>query len=500
MACVSSTSLAVLVNGCPTQFFKPSRGIRQGDPLSPYLFIICMDYLSVLITEAVKSKLWLPISISKHGPGFSHLLFADDIILFSQVDKKSIQSIHNILTLFSNLSGQKISLAKSRIYCSKNTTTSQKRLLSASFNFPITENLGKYLGFPLVSSTLKKQDFNFLIDNIQAKLSSWENRFLSPSGRTTLIKSTLTSIPIHIMQIFRLPAYTTNLIDKLCRNFLWGSTPAKQKLHPIKWATVCLPTQHGGLNIPLAKQRNQALLMSLSWRYHITTPNSLWACMLHSKYGSQTPLPPQFNQPTQFKSASPIWKSLIHGWNLCSQGLQHLLGNGSTTLFWHDCWCTSSPLSTLLFGPFPENETNRMVSSVISSNSWHLEHLPFVLPDHILIRIQSTFLPSHSKPDRLTWKFTPNGKFSTSSAFKALQQVELPISAILLPTSFSFLWKSLPTLPKIKHFLWLALHERLPTRLHLFHKQIIPSPLCENCNMDESILHLFRDCSFVKPF
>lgn len=98
------------------KFFSPSRGIQQGDPLSPYIFILCMDYLSYLITHVVNQKKWKPIHIGKKSPPISHLLFADDILLFSEADYTSIQNINNILVYFARISGQKINSDKSKLF------------------------------------------------------------------------------------------------------------------------------------------------------------------------------------------------------------------------------------------------------------------------------------------------------------------------------------------------------------------------------------------------
>lgn len=193
------------------------RGIRRGDPLSPYLFIICTEYLPLLISDAIQRKRWHPIQISKNGPLISHPFFADDVILFAKTDTTSITTMNKILTLFSNILGQKISLVKSKIYCSFNTPIHLKDQLISSFGINLTSNLGPYLGFPLSSSRLNKTSFNFLIDKVSSKLQAWENSFLSLPGRVTLIKSTLASIPLHIMQMFKLPEYTVKTLDKISR-------------------------------------------------------------------------------------------------------------------------------------------------------------------------------------------------------------------------------------------------------------------------------------------
>lgn len=114
---------------------------------------------------------------------------------------------------------------------------------------------------------MNKTAFNFLIEKLREKnFHAGKNKFLTLAGRTTLIKSTLCSIPIHIMQIFKLPESILQQLDKLSRNFLWGSSDHKRKIHLVKWSTVIKSYPNGGLGIPSAKYRNQALLMSLAGR------------------------------------------------------------------------------------------------------------------------------------------------------------------------------------------------------------------------------------------
>ena len=115
MSCITSVNTSILVNGGALERFEPSRGIRQGDPLSPYIFILCMEYLGHLIEQKCVNGDWVPLKASKDNLGFSHLLFADDIILFSKADERGCEAILDVLGKFCREFGQKISLDKSRI-------------------------------------------------------------------------------------------------------------------------------------------------------------------------------------------------------------------------------------------------------------------------------------------------------------------------------------------------------------------------------------------------
>lgn len=128
MSCVTTTSVSILINGSSTQYFTPSRGIHQGDPLPPYLFIMCMELLSRNISQSVDYLNWQHIRISNKGPLLSHLFFADDIILFSKITTKSSYAIIDVLNNFLECSGQKINFDKSKLFFSKNCSTNDKVL------------------------------------------------------------------------------------------------------------------------------------------------------------------------------------------------------------------------------------------------------------------------------------------------------------------------------------------------------------------------------------
>ena len=140
--------MQILWNGEPTDKFVPSRGIRQGDPLSPYLFVACMERLSQSIDELVGTKQWRPIAACGGGPEISHLLFADDIILFAEANEEQALVIKRCLDTFCEASGQKLSTSKSKIWFSPNTLEHQVDSICSILEMTKTEDFGKYLGVP----------------------------------------------------------------------------------------------------------------------------------------------------------------------------------------------------------------------------------------------------------------------------------------------------------------------------------------------------------------
>lgn len=149
MTCISSCSLNILWNGLPTESFTPSRGIRQGDPLSPYLFVACIERLSQLIEHNLHGGHWTAIPLTRGGTRLSHLMFADDVVLFGEASKAQALTIKTCLQQFYEASGQKVSVQKSRIYFSPNTNEATKAEVCSTLGIECTDDLGRYLGVPV---------------------------------------------------------------------------------------------------------------------------------------------------------------------------------------------------------------------------------------------------------------------------------------------------------------------------------------------------------------
>ncbi|KAK2354861.1 hypothetical protein QL285_092328 [Trifolium repens] len=143
MNCVSSVSFSILVNGQPSHYFKPNRGIRQGDPLSPYLFILCADVFSGMITKAQNQSSINGIAIAQTAPKVSHLFFADDSIIFCRAKKDEPIQLKIIFEEYQRISGQQINMGKSEMTFSPNMQHSIKNEFKEVLPFTITDSIAK---------------------------------------------------------------------------------------------------------------------------------------------------------------------------------------------------------------------------------------------------------------------------------------------------------------------------------------------------------------------
>lgn len=214
MGCVTSTTMSVSWNNSSSPTFSPSRGIRQGDPISPYLFVLCMERLGHLIQSKVDDGSWIPLTLRKDGPKLSHLFFADDLLLFCEVSLDQVEVVKEAMRVFCRGSGHRINLQKSKVLASKRVHFNRAYNLSLRLGIGLTMDLGKYLGVPLLHKRAVKLTFAPIVQKVHNKLASWKGKFVSKAGRVVMIKFVLSAIPLNQMQTLLLPQGTINAIRR----------------------------------------------------------------------------------------------------------------------------------------------------------------------------------------------------------------------------------------------------------------------------------------------
>ena len=177
----------------------------------------------------------------------SHFLFADDTILFCDVSREQILSIGLALTCFQAFTGLKVSVGKSEIVPVgevRNIQSLANILQCRVGSLPMT-----YLGMPLGTLYKTPSIWNPILERMEKKLSGWKRLYLSKGGRLTLLKSTLSSFPTYYLSLFTIPKAVTTRLERIQRNFLWGSSVECFKYPLVAWENVCLPRELGGLEI-----------------------------------------------------------------------------------------------------------------------------------------------------------------------------------------------------------------------------------------------------------
>ena len=284
--CISTARFSILINGCPSGFFASFRGLRQGDPLSSLLFVIVMEGLSRLLDHAVQGGSFSGFTVGNHEGNkvlMTYLLFADDTLLFCDVDPTKIKQLGWVLLWFEAFFGLRINLGKSEMVPVgevPNMVDLAGILGCNQVSLPM-----KYLGLPLGAKFKESTIWNPIIEKMERHLAGWKRLYLSKGGKVTLIKSTLSNLPIYFLSLFPIPSEVAKQLEKLQRDFLWSGLGSEFKYHLVSWSTICEPVCNGGLAIRNLRQCNQALLGKWLWHYGLER-DALWRRVVEAKYGS----------------------------------------------------------------------------------------------------------------------------------------------------------------------------------------------------------------------
>jgi hypothetical protein len=274
MGCITIVSYQVLINGQPSDKLTPERGLRQGDPLSPYIFILCANVLSGLMHEESKKNNLHGIQVARGSPVITHLFFADDSLIFARANTKEAETISNILTNYQLASGQLVSLDKSEVSYSRNVLSREKEIICNKMDVKAVTSHSKYLGLPVIFGRSKNEVFSFVRDRVWKKLKGWKEKFLSRAGKETLIKAVAQAIPSYVMSCYKIPEGCCKDIEALLAQFWWGTDEKKRKIHWISWNKLGRAKNKGGLGFRGFSEFNKALLGKQCWRL-ITNEESL---------------------------------------------------------------------------------------------------------------------------------------------------------------------------------------------------------------------------------
>ena len=398
IAILSSTSSKILVNGHTTERVWHRRGLRQGDPLSPLIFVLAMDVLAALFVRADQDGLFGPL---EHvGVKFRLSLFADDVALLIKPVDSEVRLALGLFELFGDASGMCVNFAKSTatlIRCDAPAVEEVQPLLPCGIvSFPCT-----YLGLPLSPTRISKNHLQPYVDKLVRRLPSWMGSLLAEPGRVILIKAVLTAMSIYLLLALDVPTAVIEQLESICRGFLWcGEESAKGGSCPIAWHQVCLPTRLGGLGIRNLHILNDALRMK--W---------LWLCRADStKPWSGRELSCSKNCRDMFDASVCI-----------------ALGNGQSCLFWTDRWITNQ--SVVMLAPAvlnfvdPKIQNMRTVEQGLNTNAWVHDIVgglsvaalgQFLTLWNTLV--QFTLVDS---ADRFEWRWTSNKVYSARSAYLA---------------------------------------------------------------------------------
>ena len=260
MQCITTVSYSMIINGSVRGCIFPTRGLRQGDPLSPYLFLLCVDGFSSLIKDAARNQLLSGISICRGCSMVTHLFFANDSLLFCKATNQECHKLIEILGLYEVASGQKVNAEKFSVFFSHNTPQ-EKRCEVLNILGPMQDiRHSKYLGLPSIIGRSKTKVFAKMKEKVGRKLAGWKGKLLSIGGKEILIKAVTQMVLTYTMSCFLIPKGLCEEIKGMIRKFWWGQRQEESKIVWVSWEKMCKSKSNGGMGFRNLQDFNLAML------------------------------------------------------------------------------------------------------------------------------------------------------------------------------------------------------------------------------------------------
>jgi hypothetical protein len=326
--------MSVLVNGCPTEEININRGLKQGDPLAPHLFLLVVERLGALMRKAVEVERFKPFRIGSNNVPVSLLQYADDTLCLGEATVENLWLLKAVLRGFELASGLKVNFWKSSIM-GVNVTNDFLDMAFTFLNCRIGSIPFKYLGLPVGANSRLMSTWKPMLEVIRSRLGAWGNKFLSFGGRIVLVNAVLNAIPIYYLSYLMMSVKVWKEVVKIQRKFLWSGLSNRSKISWVKWSNVCKPKSDGGLGVRDLRLTNISLLAK--WRWKLLHPNpELWKDIVIAKYGVHVAGTGQLGEDHIPRLSSSWWRNICllgnnGGW--FESGISKMLGNGINTNF-----------------------------------------------------------------------------------------------------------------------------------------------------------------------
>ncbi|XP_015166827.1 uncharacterized protein [Solanum tuberosum] len=455
---------SIILNGRRYGLFHSTRGLKQGDPLSPALFILGAKVLSRSLNRLHQHPLYHGFYMEMRGPQINHLSFADDIIIFTYGRKDSLKLIMQTLATYERISGQLINKAKSRFLLHPNAFRTTCDRIKRYTGFHQKEAPITYLGCQLFIGKPRLTYFSDLINKIVNRITGWQSKMLSYGGKSTLIKHVLQSMPIHILSAISAPSTRLKQIQSILADFFWGWREDKKKYHWSSWKNLSLPYDEGGIGVRQMSDICQAFQFKHWWIFR--TKQTLWGDFLRAKYC-------QRSNPKWDTGESQAWKLLMRNKHRVEKHIQWKIRNGSSS--------------------FCHRFDNETIADFTTNGQWNVDKLNQFAPQNQLHKILSTQLQlQHTSSDQAVWNLNANGLFTISSAWDIIREKRTKTK------SNSYTWnRNIPF--KCSFLLWRTIRGKIPTYEKLASFGIEPSErYCCHSPGADTIDHIFNSGNLAK--
>ncbi|XP_056848360.1 uncharacterized protein LOC130498784 [Raphanus sativus] len=421
----------------------------------------------------------------------SHLMFADDVMVFFDGSSNSLHGIAECLDDFASWSGLHTNPSKTEIFTAGLDHCETEAIIS--YGFPTGQFPIRYLGLPLMSRKLKISEYSALLSKLTAIFKSWSVKLLSFAGRLQLLKTVIFGTVSFWLSAFILPKGCIKSIESLCSRFLWSGNIEKKGIAKVDWNTVCLPKEEGGLGLRNFTTWNHVLCLKFIWLILSKSP-SLWVDWHQSVHLNEE----SFWTIEASAADSWAWRKLLDLRPLALQFCKLQLGNGLSASFWYDVW---SPLGQLIkhigeAGPRAlRTSRSAKVADVIRGSTWILPHPRSQKEVDLHAYLTTIPLPLPlDEIDIYEWVAgdSPLRVFRSAITWEVLRPKEE------IKDWTDVVWFK-GGIPKHSFTMWIANYDRLPTRSRLASWGLQISPLCPFCSShDEDRDHLLLACDYSR--
>ncbi|KAM0042735.1 putative RNA-directed DNA polymerase [Helianthus debilis subsp. tardiflorus] len=498
---LSSARSSVLINGSPTFEFPCHKGMRQGDPISPFIFLIVMEALSSMIRKASRVGALRGIVLPNDGPVLTHLLYADDCVIMGEWARNNIKNVALLLRCFHICSGLKINLKKSSLF-----GVGVEDLVVEEMASMVNCSVGRipfiHLGVPVGAKMCRVASWKSIFDIFEARLALWKVPLVSLGGRVTIVKSVLESLPNYFLSLFKAPVSVTKGLESIIKKFLWGGGSSESKMYWVAWNRVTTPVSKGGIGLSRLKDTNIALLSKWIWRFR-NEGSALWKEVISSIHGGTR----SWSSVPINKYSGGVWKGIVSEIEKTKIGgvplinnIKGLVGNGLSIRFWLDPWVCNQPLKDRFPALFRlETQKKCLVADRFDESiqaflgRWVWSRTPVSQVEldewNGLIQFLDQVVLSDSS-DRWEWVGGDNKDFSVGAVKSFLRSSED------FSNYFVFEWSKW-TPKKVNIFMWRAQMGRIATLDALSKRNCFNGEeTCVMCNDgSETVEHLFCSCA-----
>eukprot|EP00253_Pinus_taeda_P010995 PITA_10995 len=502
---ISTPIFSILVNGIPIDTFNATRGIRQGDSISPFLFILAAEGLGRIIRRELREKRIKGLKPWGNNLAITHQQFVDDIMLFGEVTIKEMRMIKKVLDIFMKASGMEVNKEKSCTFIF-NTPEAIKTHLTRTLGFRQGDLPTKYLGNQLDIHPTRMKNWQEVIDKIKKRLASWSFRSLNIASRIVLLKSVLQSIPIYPLSIRAASKGVCAKMKEIFGKFIWGGPKQQRKWALVSWKNL-VKRKEGGLGIRDPEMLNNILGAKLWWRW-LQGGKDVWKIIWELKYNMPESTAGKL-RIEEVPKGSSIWDLASQNRDVVNKHAFWEIQEGGNAKFWEDGWQQKGKMAEIqslqeikqkgkmagmeyVKDYWTNEETNATWRTWRKPEEW-FENIPQEMEKNYTKEVELRRIKTRPGKDILRWGRSMKGTFTVKEAYYLTTSQERENEAM----DWKRIWEG-KWWPKITIFAWLVSKGWILT-WDKIHKRGYYGPLkCSLCNREEENQeHLLNKCPYA---